>query len=70
MTQNLHQMTAPELKQYLSAHRNDPEAFRVALTALISRRDPNLPYQPYPFSLDDPEDEVKAILMKKLEQAE
>lgn len=55
MTQNLHQMTNTELKQYISKHRNDEEAFRAALEVLIGRRDPNATYQPYPFDLADPE---------------
>lgn len=70
MTQNLHQMTNTELKQYISKHRNDEEAFRAALEVLIGRRDPNATYQPYPFDLADPEGEVKAILMEKIEQTE
>jgi len=70
MTQNLHQMTNTELKQYISKHRNDGEAFRAALEVLISLRDPDAAYQPYPFDLADPEGEVEAILMNKIKQAE
>ncbi|MGI8499730.1 MAG: DUF6887 family protein [Hassallia sp.] len=70
MTQNLHQMTNNALKQYLSEHRNDEKAFRAALEVLISRRDPNANYQPYPFDLADPEGEVEAILKQKINQAE
>lgn len=70
MTQNLHQMTNTELKRYLSEHRNDDEAFRAALEVIISRRDPNAAYQPYPFDLADPKGEVEAILVKKLNQAQ
>ena len=70
MTQDLHQMTNAELKQYLSAHRNDEQAFTAALEVLMSRRDPNTPYQPYPFDLVDPEGEVKAILAEKLRKTE
>jgi hypothetical protein len=70
MIPNLNQMTNAELKQYISAHRNDEKAFRAALEELISRRDPNAAYQPYPFDLADPEGEVKAILRKKIKQAE
>uniref|UniRef100_B8HN53 Uncharacterized protein n=1 Tax=Cyanothece sp. (strain PCC 7425 / ATCC 29141) TaxID=395961 RepID=B8HN53_CYAP4 len=70
MTQQLHQMTNAELKQYLSANRNNEEAFRAALEVLMSRRDPNLPYQPYPFDLSDPVDEVKAIFVEKLRKPE
>ena len=65
MTQNLDRMTNAELKQYLSAHRNDEEAFRVALKVLIERCDPNT-LQPYPFKLANPESEVEAILREKL----
>lgn len=70
MKQDLYQMTNAELKQYISAHRNDEEAFRVALEVLMSRRDPNAAYQPYPFDLADPEGEVKAVLMEKLKKPE
>ena len=69
MTQNLHEMTTSELKQYISKHRNDEKAFRAALEMLLSRRDPNAAYQPYPFDLADPEGEVEAILKAKIEQA-
>ncbi len=70
MMPNLDQMTTPELKRYLSEHRNDEEEFRAALQILISRRDPNAPRQPYPFDLDDPESEVEAILREKLNKSE
>ncbi len=70
MMQNLSEMTTTQLKQYLSEHRNDEESFRAALQILISRRDPNVPRQPYPFDLDDPKSEVEAILREKLNQAE
>lgn len=70
MTQDLHQMTNAELKQYISAHRNDDQAFRAALEVLMSRRDPNAPYQPYPFDLSDPEAEVQAIFTAKLKKTQ
>jgi hypothetical protein len=73
MTQNLyhlHEMTNAELKQYISAHRNDEEAFRAALEVLLGRRDPNAAYQPYPFDLADPEGEVEAIFIEKLKHNE
>ena len=70
MTPDLHQMTTAELKQYISVHRNEDQAFRAALTVLISRRDPNMPYQPYPFDLSDPEGEVQAIFVEKLSRSE
>lgn len=63
-------MTNTELKQYISEHRNDESAFRAALEVLISRRDPNATYQPYPFDLTDPEGEVQTILMEKIKLAE
>jgi hypothetical protein len=68
MTPNLQEMTTTELKQFLSEHRNDDEAFRSALEILISRRDPNAPYQPYPFDLADPKAEVEAVLVQKINQ--
>ncbi len=70
MTQDLDQMTNAELKQYLSVHRNEELAFRAALEVLISRRDPNKPYQPNPFDLQDPEAEMQAIFLEKLKQSE
>ncbi|WGV25607.1 DUF6887 family protein [Halotia branconii] len=69
MTPNLSQMTNAELKQYLSKHRNDEEAFRSALKVLMQRRDP-ANRQPYPFDLANPESEVEAILREKFNQAE
>lgn len=69
MTQDLYQMTNAELKQYISAHRNNEEAFRAALEVLMNRRDPNAPYQPYPFDLIDPEGEVQSIFEEKLRKA-
>lgn len=69
MTENLHQMTNAQLKQYLSEHRNDEEAFRAGLEVLMSRRATNATYHPYPFNLADPEGEVKAILVEKINQA-
>ncbi|MBW4621142.1 MAG: hypothetical protein KME17_17510 [Cyanosarcina radialis HA8281-LM2] len=70
MTPDLHQMTNAELKEYISAHRNDDRAFRAALEVIMSRRDPNAPYQPYPFDLSDPESEVQAIFADKLKRTE
>ncbi|PMB53981.1 hypothetical protein CEN39_01465 [Fischerella thermalis CCMEE 5201] len=70
MMPNLNQMTTPELKRYLTEHRNDEEEFRAALQVLMSRRDPNAPRQTYPFDLDDPESEVEAILREKLNRSE
>jgi hypothetical protein len=63
-------MTNAELKQYISVHRNDDQAFRAALEVLMSRRDPNAPYQPYPFDLSDPVAEVQAIFTAKLKKTQ
>ncbi|MGL5195286.1 MAG: DUF6887 family protein [Chroococcales cyanobacterium] len=68
MSENLHQLTNTELKQYLSQHRNEEDAFRAALQVLISRRGSETVRYPYPFDLADPTKEVEAILKKKLEQ--
>lgn len=68
MTPNLSEMTNTELKQYLSEHRNDQEAFQAALEVLMSRRNP-ANRQPSPFSLADPESEVKTLLSEKLNLA-
>ena len=70
MMQDLDQLTTPELKRYLSEHRNEEEAFHAALQVVMSRQDPNAPRQPYPFDLDDPESEVEAIFREKLKQTE
>jgi hypothetical protein len=67
MTLDLSQMTNTELKQYISEHRNDEEAFRAALAVVISRRDP-AKRQPYPFNLANPEREVESILREKINQ--
>ncbi len=69
MTQKLDQMTTAELKYYLSEHRNDSEEFRLALQVLIDRRDANTASQPYPFDLADPESEVTAILLDKIDRS-
>lgn len=69
MTPNLSQMTNTELKQYMSGHRNDEEAFRAALEVLMRRRNP-ANRQPYPFDLTNPESEVEAILREKFKQVE
>lgn len=66
MSENLHQMTNAELKQYLSQHRNEEETFRAALQVLISRRSSETVRYPYPFDLADPEGEITAILKAKI----
>ncbi len=70
MTPNLHQMNTAELKQFISANRNDAQAFRAALEVLLSRRDPNAAYHPYPFDLADPEGEVQRLFIKKLRETQ
>jgi hypothetical protein len=70
MSENLHQMTNAELKQYLSQHRNEEEAFREALQVLISRRSSETVGYPYPFDLANPEEEITAILKDKLNQTD
>ncbi len=68
MNRNLTQMTNAELKQYISEHRNDDDAFQAAMEVLMGRRKPeNL--HPYPFDLENPEIEVKEILQEKINQA-
>jgi len=62
---NLYQMTNPELKQYISQHRNDEDAFHAAMKVVMSRRDPDRRH-PYPLELKNPETEVEAILREKL----
>ncbi|MBW4633335.1 MAG: hypothetical protein KME30_16005 [Iphinoe sp. HA4291-MV1] len=62
-------MTNTELKQYVSQHRNDEEAFRAALQVLMSRRDPAT-QQPYPFDLDNFQSEVEALLKEKLHRTD
>lgn len=64
MIQNLDKMTNIELKQYLSEHRNDEDAFRAGLQVLMDRQDPSA-RQPYPFDLSDPEREVETLLKEK-----
>lgn len=70
MTANLKEMTNAELKQHISEHRNDEEAFHAALQELMSRRDPNAPFYPCPIDFADPENEMEAIFKEKLEQIE
>lgn len=69
MMQNLSDLTTAELKQYLSAHRNDEEAFRAALQVLMSRQSP-ANRQPYPFDLKNPAAQIEALLREKFDQLE
>ncbi|MBW4691251.1 MAG: hypothetical protein KME27_05735 [Lyngbya sp. HA4199-MV5] len=70
MTQDLNQLTNAELKQDISVHRNNDEAFHEALQVLMSRRDPNAITYPYPYDMADPEREVEAILRERISQIE
>ncbi|MCU0569547.1 MAG: hypothetical protein MUF49_23595 [Oculatellaceae cyanobacterium Prado106] len=69
MMQDLSQMTSTELKRFISEHRNNDEAFRAALEVLMERCDPD-DLQPFPFSLENPEAEVGALLRKKIAESE
>ena len=69
MNADLNSLTNRELKQYISANRNDGKAFRAALEVLMSRRDPNEPTYPYGFGMNGSEDELEAVLKKKIEEA-
>ena len=64
MMTDLKKMSKTELKQYLSAHRNNDEAFSQGLEELMSRRDPNAKTYPY----DMPPKEVEAILREQIEK--
>jgi hypothetical protein len=65
MMQNLSEMTNPELKQYISEHRNDPDLFAAAMEVVMSRRNP-ANRQAYPLDLTNYQVEVEAILREKL----
>jgi hypothetical protein len=67
MMLNLSEMTNTELKQYISTHRNDSDAFQAAMEVLMSRRNPANRH-PYPFDLVNPEVEVEAILKAKIDR--
>lgn len=67
MNQNLVTLTNAELKQYISEHRNDNQAFSEAMDVLMSRRN-RANRHPYPFDLHNPEAEVEAILRQKLNE--
>lgn len=68
MKLELSEMTNTELKQYISEHRNDTEAFHAAMEVLMSRRNPAHRH-PYPLDLENPEVEVEAFLRDRLNQA-
>lgn len=61
---NLREMSDAELKQYLSAHRNDDVAFSEALGELMSR---NRDTVRYPANL--PLEEIERIIKEKLDRA-
>ena len=67
MKRNLVTLTNTELKQYISEHRNDSQAFSDAMDVLMSRRN-SANRHPYPFDLHNPEAEVEAILRQKLDE--
>jgi hypothetical protein len=69
MMPDLSEMTNTELKQYISEHRNDVEAFQAAMEVLMSRRNPANRH-PYPFDMVNPEVEVEALLRERLNQLE
>jgi hypothetical protein len=61
---DLKQMTAIELKQYLSDYRSDDEKFHAALSELLSREsNPTI----YPANM--PLEEMERIIKEKIEQA-
>ena len=60
---NLDEMTNSELKQYLSKHRNNDEAFSEALGELLNRN-PNT--QPYP--ADMPPEEIEQVIREHIEK--
>lgn len=65
MKKSLSEMTNSELRQYLSQHRNDEEAFSQGLEVLISRKKDGFKY-PSPYSM--PYEEVEAIFKSRLNQ--
>ena len=61
---DLKQMTAIQLKQYLSDYRSDDEKFHAALSELLSRElNPTI----YPANM--PLEEMERIIKEKIEQA-
>lgn len=62
---NLKDMSIAELKQYLSSHRNNDEAFSAALAELMGR---NREAVRYPGNL--PLTEMERILREKLNQTD
>lgn len=62
MMSNFQEMTVAQLKEFLSAHRND-EMFSAALGELLSR---NPDRQRYP--ADMPTEEIGQVISEKIEQ--
>lgn len=60
---NLKEMTISELKKYLSAHRNDDQAFSEAMGELLSR---NRDSKRYPANMSS--EEVGLAIQEKLQQ--
>lgn len=65
MKKSLSDMNNSELRQYLSKHRNDEEAFSQALEVLLGRKKDGFKY-PSPYSMRY--EEVEAIFKSKLNQ--
>jgi predicted CopG family antitoxin len=65
MKKLLSEMTNSELRQYLSEHRNNEEAFSQALEVLLSRKKDGFKY-PSPYSMTY--EEVEAIFKSKLNE--
>lgn len=59
----LQQMTANQLKQYLSEHRRDDDKFSAALSELL-KRDPN----PIIYPADMPLEAMEKIVQEKIKQ--
>ncbi len=60
---NLKEMTDSEIKQYLSEHRNNDEAFSKALSELLNR---NSNTQRYP--ADMPLEEIERVIREHIEK--
>ena len=67
MNKALEQLSDAELRQYLSEHRNDEEAFSQALEVLMERKKYSFKYPP-PSEMNY--EEVEAIFKAKLNKEE
>lgn len=61
------QMSDAELRQYMSEHRNDEEAFSQALEVLMERKKYSFKYPP-PQQMS--KEEIEAIFKSKLNQSD